>query len=96
MAMIEQEFREQGIQRGGVLMLPPRVALAMVERARQLGCRVLGIDGFYLTPTSTEPSLAHSIDLSARAPADGDCWAAAEAFLEGQLASGLYFEVVIE
>ena len=96
MTDIEQEIRRRAVDRSGVLLLTQQDAFVVIVCARQLGRRVLGVDGFFLTPTTTQPSLDHSIDLSSREYAEADCWAAAQEFLRQQKDSGLHFEVVLE
>lgn len=93
-AELESGFASRGVRRGGLLMLPPADALALVRRARAEGIAVLGVDGFLLGPDSTRPVPGDTLDLSgASIPADP--WSDAEAFLERRLDSGLHFEVVL-
>jgi hypothetical protein len=46
MTRVQDEFRESGEIRGGVLMLSPENAIKMVQRCRKRQIRILGIDGF--------------------------------------------------
>lgn len=91
---LQREFTRRAVERGGILMLAPADACALVERARRERIPVLGIDGFRLGSESTQPDLAHSIDFSS-APFRADPWSAAAAFLEERIQSGLHFEVVL-
>lgn len=95
MSTIEQEFMSRGIVRGGELLLSPQDALDMVSRCRELRVRLLGIDGFRVTPTSTQPLLEESTDFT-RSHSIEDTWEEARAFLAQRAASGLLFEVVTE
>jgi hypothetical protein len=63
----------------------------MVERARELGVRILGVDGFWITETTTQPDMEHALDSS------GDSnhgWDEAAGFLRARADPGLMFEVV--
>ena len=77
--------------RGGTLILPPADALAMVERARELGVPVLGVDGFWITDETTQPDLGHTIDLGR---GTGTSWDEAARFIAERSDLGLMFEVV--
>jgi hypothetical protein len=98
MSRIEDEFRSAGALRGGVLLLRPHDAIRMVQRCRERQVRVLGIDGFFLTDCTTQPSIEQSIDLSDFHGGRHfvDCWERAETFLEERKKTDLFFEIVIE
>jgi len=98
MARVEDEFRPVGVIKGGLLMLRPSDALKMVHRCRERGIGILGIDGFILTATSTQPAMEHSIDLSgSRKPASiVDGWDRAERFIAERAATDLFFEIVTD
>lgn len=89
---IEAEFRSQGMLRGGILMLDASGAMAMVQRAHDLGVAVLGLDGFWITEDTTQPDIGHTIDLSDRP----EPWSDAIRFIEERMSSGLKFEVVLD
>jgi hypothetical protein len=91
---LEREFESRDTRRGGTLILPAPDALALIQRARREHVPVLGLDAFRLTPSTTQPDLANSIDFSG-ASCRTNPWAEAEAFLEERLASGLEFEVIL-
>jgi hypothetical protein len=95
MTHIEDEFSPKGIYRGGILFLRPHDAIDMVNRCRQLGTRVLGIDGFVLSENATQPDLANSADYSYINEITLS-WDQAEEFLKQRLDSGMFFEVVTE
>jgi hypothetical protein len=90
---IAREFINRGTLRGGVLLLEPSDALAMIERAEQLGVPVLGIDGFRMTETTTQPDMEHSIDLSSTGHG---AWHEAGEFISARADRGLMFEVVAD
>jgi hypothetical protein len=89
------EFRTPKNTRGGILMLTAGDACRLIARAEEEKIRVLGIDSFMLTETSTQPLIEHSVDYSARDfVADSD-WRTAIAFIEGRASLGFHFEVVL-
>jgi len=69
----------------------------MVRRCRERGIEILGIDGFILTDTTTQPTMEHSIDLSGsrRPAAVADGWEKAERFIAERATTALFFEVVV-
>ena len=79
-------------------MLRPADAIRLVQRCRDSGIEILGIDGFILTPTTTQPTMEHSIDLSGsrRTATSAENWTMAERFLSERLATDLFFEVVLD
>ncbi len=97
MTRVQDEFRTVGVTRGGLLMLRPADAIQMVRRCRELDIEVLGIDGFFLTATTTQPTMENSIDLSgSRKPtSNAEGWETAEAFIAQRSTSDLFFEIVI-
>jgi hypothetical protein len=98
MSRIEDEFRNMGTFRGGVLMLRPHDAIRMVQRCRERQVRILGIDAFFLTDHTTQPSMEQSIDLSDFDPSRNsmNCWDQAATFLEDRKTEDLFFEIVME
>jgi hypothetical protein len=94
MEPIEQEFLSNGVLRDGLLLLSSKDALAMVRRCRELGIKVLGIDGFRLTEQTIQPVMEESIDTS-KACNKLDTWIRAEAFLIAHVNTDLFFEVVV-
>jgi hypothetical protein len=92
---IERQFLSRGLKPHGILFLPPSVALEMVDVCRQQGVGVLGVDGFRLSAAGRQPLMEHSIDLSGLHP-DQDGWQVAAEFLDGYVASDLWFEVVLD
>jgi len=89
------EFRTHENTRGGILMLTADEACRMIARAEEEKIRVLGIDAFVLTKTSTQPVMEHSIDYSVcDFVADSD-WRVATTFIKDRASRGFHFEVVL-
>jgi len=93
-AELQSRFADRGITRGGVLILPPVVAIDYIKAARGIGLKILGIDAFKLTEVNTQPILEHSADFSTDL-GFSDTWSVAEGFIRERLTLGLHFEVVI-
>ncbi len=98
MITVEEEFRHKGVIRGGELMLRPLDAIDFVRRCRDRDIEVLGVDGFHLTPTTIQPDLNQSIDLSRLEDwrSDVTSWDRAEAFLAQRVASDLFYKVIAD
>ena len=93
---LESEFVPRGVLRGGILMLPPDEAIALVRRARAAQINVLAMDAFRITERSTQPFMEHSTDYTASSvPAPADPWTEAEEFLSRYRETGFVFEVVL-
>lgn len=90
---IELAFRERGVMRGGILLLRAADALALIDAARQKQVHVLGVDGFRLGPSVTQPLMEHALDLSA-VPDRADNWQTANDFIRRQDPE-LFFEIVL-
>jgi hypothetical protein len=88
---VAREFKDRGILRG-VLVLEPAAALEMVARAEERGVPLLGVDGFWITDSTTQPDMGHSIDLAGRPSA----WAGAAQFIRDRASLGLMFEIVAD
>ena len=94
---LEAVFTPRGERRGGVLFLDVATALELVAAARRAGVRVLGVDGFRLSATVTQPLMEFSLDLT-RSPtrSAADPWGTVENFLRPHRGTDLRFEVVLE
>lgn len=90
---VAEEFEPRGTMRGGTLILSPADAVAMVEVARDRGVCVLGVDGFWITATTTQPDLEHTL-FSGRTGEDR--WSEAVRFIREREKLGLMFEVVLD
>lgn len=89
---IAAEFKSRGIVRGGILILGPHEALAMVARAHEQGVPILGVDGFWITEQTTQPDMEHILDLGHVQSS----WREAEEFIRSRADTGLMFEVVAD
>ena len=93
--LLETEFESRAIVRGGSLLFRPVDALALISRAADEGVPILGVDGFFVTPMSTEAPLEHIADYSAAARNGHGCWADAETFVRERSELGMLFEIVL-
>ena len=91
--LLEGEFSSRGTLRGGLLLLAPADALALINRAADEGVPILGVDGFRITQTTTESPLEHLADFSSAVSEGHGCWQQAEAFVRARSEHGLLFEV---
>ena len=92
---LERAFEDRGVRRGGILLLAPGDAIALVREARGAGVAVLGIEGFEITPGATRPRMDEILDCSAAEGVPPGGWDAAERFLAERRESGLMFEVCL-
>lgn len=89
-------FEKKGIVRGNTIFFPTNTATEVILAAAEAGLRVLGVDGFVITETSTQPFMEHSIDFSGGpAACENDIQAALE-FVKARKSLGLYFEIVLD
>lgn len=95
---IDREFSDRVLLRGGVRLFRPADAIDLIERCRQVGVRVLGIDAFLDRPDGIQPSMEHSIDFSSEHHAEllKDSWQHAERFVREREATPFLFEVVMD
>jgi hypothetical protein len=89
---LEREFESKGHRRHGLLLFEADVAISFVERARELGIAVLGVDSFRLDPSGIRPSLDDILDLSGTSEGG---WLIASRFLSERADAGFVFEVVL-
>jgi len=61
---IEKKYENVAVVRGGVFLLDKVNAMAFIADCEIEAVAILGIDGFYLTEESTQPSMEDSIDFS--------------------------------
>jgi hypothetical protein len=92
MNKVEKLFLNKAIQRGGVLLFSKKDALEFVAECRRQNVQVLGIDGFYLTEKSTQPSMDNSIDYSSNFLSKE--WNVDPIQFLIQLGDDMYFEIV--
>lgn len=80
---------------GGLLLLAPADALALVRRAEQEGLPILGVDGIFLTPRGAVSPIEHIADFSGAVVEGGGSWRCAVEFIEERRDHGLVFEVTL-
>ena len=90
---VEKRFKDRALIRGGLLLLLGPIAIELIQQCRESGVRVLGVDGFWITETTTQPDMSISLNLSDTAIEES--WEAAESFIRERDQLGLYFEVVV-
>jgi hypothetical protein len=88
---IVAEFRAFGVGRQRDLFCA-RTAFEVVDRCEQAGVGILGIDGFYLTDTTTMPQDDHVLDLSTSPSA----YQAARDFLRRGDGLPLFYEFTLD
>jgi hypothetical protein len=86
------EFAGSAELRGGLVLFPVSTAIRFVERCKELKIQILGVDGFFLTKSTTQPSLEDSVDLSKM---ESERYELAIDFLSQRSQSGMFFEIVI-
>jgi ABC-type sugar transport system substrate-binding protein len=89
------KFKGRATVRGGICAFAPEDAIDVIEAAKDAGCPVIGIDGLFLKPDATEPSLENSIDYSAAVRQGTDTNEAALKFVKERSDRGLHFEIVL-
>lgn len=92
MNKVEKLFLNNAINRGGIYLYSKENALKFVEECKRQDLAILGIDSFYLTDSTIQPSMDNSIDFSRRSFEKGFFDEAIQ-FLK-QRGDNLYFEIV--
>ena len=93
---LEAEFAARIVPNaGGLLILQPDDALALIRRAEAERIVDLGVDGFVLTEHETRSPLEHLADFSSAVARGEGCWETATRFIEQRGDLGLTFEVVL-
>ena len=88
---IENFFKSKVVNRNGILLYSKKDAIEFVRMSKKLNVRLLGIDGFFLTETTIQPSMRDSIDFSKEAGLE--IYELALGFLE-ERPNNLFFEIV--
>jgi len=94
MDVIEKEFNNKAIIRGGIYLFNPSDALDVIKKCNELNMKILGIDSFKITERLTQPVLDHSIEFKVSGN-DGN-WLDAVKFVQERINEGLVFEIVYE
>jgi hypothetical protein len=89
---VEKSFLGKAINRAGIYLYSKGNTLNFLEECRKQDIPVLGIDGFYLTESTIQPSMDNSIDFSTRS-FEKEIYDEAIQFIV-QRGEDLYFEVV--
>jgi hypothetical protein len=92
MNKVEKLFLSKAINRAGIYLYAKENALNFVEECKKQDVTVLGIDSFYLTESTIQPSMDNSIDFSTASIGKG-IFDEAIQFLK-QRGDDLYFEIV--
>jgi len=92
MNKVELLFLNMGIKREGIIMYSKDDALQFIDECKKQHVVILGIDGFYLTHTTVQPSMENSVDFS-NEPFDEALYQDAIRFLEKR-DPNLHFEIV--
>jgi hypothetical protein len=90
------KFKGRATVRGGICAFTPGDAIEVIEAAKNAGCPVVGIDGFFLRPDATEPSLENRVDYSDAVRRGADTNEAALKFVKERVDRGLYFRTCFE
>ena len=93
---LEAEFAPRGVPHaGGLLLLRPDDAIALVNLAADEGVPVLGVDGLHVSEGATMSPVEHVADFSSAVAQGHGCWEDAESFIRARAALGLVFEVAL-
>jgi len=95
---IEQEFAARGLEKPGLLVLPPAHAVALIERCREAGISILGLEAFRVFSGKVQPVMEAGSDYSGknRLAPGADCWGTAISHIQQWAGEGFHFEVVID
>ncbi len=92
---IENLFKDKAIQRGGINLYSKYDALNFVQECYKQSVYILGIDGFYITDDTTEPSIGNSIDFTVLPLKRENIFEMAKEFLR-EKDDILFFEILYE
>ena len=91
-----EKFGSKAVRRGGTFWFAPVDAIAVIEVAKAQKVLVQGLDGAFLGPTSTQPSLEDSWDYTIGSyPYVSDRYAHAIEFIKIRENKGLHFDVTV-
>lgn len=95
LTLIEKKFISKAFVRGGILFLKSDIAIDFINECRQNKIRIWGIDTFFLTADTTQPSLEHSITFDEDSILDESFYDMAVKFVKSKSSlTNVYFEVV--
>ena len=90
---IDLKFKDRIIMHSGIKLLTKFDAIDFIDECEIRHIQILGIDAFYLTPNTIEPSMDNSIDFSSSTPSNFNGYSIAKNFLQSRNDS-LFFEIV--
>jgi hypothetical protein len=93
MELIYKALYDKAIVRGNLLFFHPNEAVLLIKKCEKENRKILGIDAFRITETTTQPVSEHSIDFSGIG--DGN-WKESIEFIKARSTIGLVFEIVID
>ncbi len=95
MEFLQEFLLTYSFKRGGIMFLSKENALRFVEECKRMKIEILGIDGFFLTDTTTQPSMENSVDFSSfyYSSKTNNLYKDAANFI-GERDSDIYFEIV--
>jgi hypothetical protein len=94
MNKVERIFMGRALNRSGITLYAKQDALDFIEECNKNRIGLLGLDGFFITDTTTQPSLDDSVDFS-NDPHLQNVYDKAIEFIKGRK-DNLYFEIVCE
>jgi hypothetical protein len=94
MNKVEEKFIDKALNRSGVILYSKFDALEFIKECAKNNVGLLGIDGFFITDKTTQPSLNDSIDFSIGTVYQ-NIYDKAKEFIEKREDS-LYYEIVCE
>ena len=94
MNKVEKIFMDKAVNRSGIILYSKKNALEFIKECSKNHIRLLGIDGFFITDKTTQPSLEDSKDFSTGTHSQNVYDEAIE-FLKNR-EDDLYFEIVCE
>ena len=92
---IEKVFINKAIVRGGIHLFYTEDALKLIKKCREANIKILGIDSFIVSETTTQPLAEYSIDFSTQ-NSSTENWREAEKFILDKQTKGFLFEIVHE
>ena len=92
MNKVEQMFMGKALNRSGIMRYSKHDAIDFIKECNKNGIGLLGLDGFFISGTTTQPSLNDSIDFSANQYFQ-NVYDEAMEFIKSRKGN-LYFEIV--
>jgi hypothetical protein len=90
MTNLENKYKKHSVSESELLILPPAIALEMIDDCKKEGLRILGVDGFLITDNSTISPLEHILDISNQRSGSHET---AKEFIISRKSGNLFFEV---